>query len=225
VAVPEYQQTSAIWSRGILQHEFGVDARDVEWFMERTPDMSHGGSTGFTPPEGVRLNRIPPTTNIGEMLVKGEVDATLLYLTNTNLVDRSSIDISRVPEVQYLFPDPIAEGKRFYAKTGIYPINHTVVVRRELLEKHPWIALNLYSAFLNAKNDVTRRARAAMGPWLEVDALGDQAEKGFSADPLAYGVKAARPVLETVAQYLQEQGLTDRRVGLEEVFAKTTLDV
>ena len=225
VAVPEYQQTSAIWSRGILQHEFGVDARDVEWFMERTPDMSHGGSTGFTPPEGVRLNRIPPTTNIGEMLVKGEVDATLLYLTNTNLVDRSSIDISKVPEVQYLFPDPIAEGKRFYAKTGIYPINHTVVVRRELLEKHPWIALNLYSAFLNAKNDVTRRARAAMGPWLEVGALGDQAEKGFSADPLAYGVKAARPVLETVAQYLQEQGLTNRRVGLEEVFAKTTMDV
>jgi 4,5-dihydroxyphthalate decarboxylase len=100
-----------------------------------------------------------------------------------------------------------------------------VVVRRELLEKHPWIALNLYSAFLNAKNDVTRRARAAMGPWLEVGALGEQAEKGFNADPLAYGVKAARPVLETVAQYLQEQGLTDRRVGLEEVFAKTTLDV
>ena len=225
VAVPEYQQTSAIWSRGILQHEFGVDARDVEWFMERTPDMSHGGSTGFTPPEGVRLNRIPPTTNIGEMLVKGEVDATLLYLTNTNLVDRSSIDISRVPEVQYLFPDPIAEGKRFYAKTGIYPINHTVVVRHELLEKHPWIALNLYSAFLNAKNDVTRRARAAMAPWLEVGALGEQAEQGFGADPLAYGVKAARPVLETVAQYLQEQGLTDRRVSIDEVFAKTTLDV
>ena len=225
VAVPEYQQTSAIWSRGILQHEFGVDARDIEWFMERTPDMSHGGSTGFTPPEGVRLNRIPPTTNIGEMLVKGDLDATLLYLTNTNLVDRSSIDISRVPDVQHLFADPIEEGKRFYAKTGIYPINHTVVVRRSLLEKHPWIALNLYSAFLNAKNDVTRRAKAAMAPWLEVGALGPEAEKGFNADPLAYGVKAARPVLETVAQYLQEQGLTDRRVALEEVFAKTTLDV
>ncbi len=225
VAVPEYQQTSAIWSRGILHHEFGVDARDIEWFMERTPDMSHGGSTGFTPPPGVRLNRIPPTTNIGEMLVKGELDATLLYLTNNNLVDRSSIDISRAPEVQYMFPDPIAEGKRFYGKTGIYPINHTLVVRRSLLEKHPWIALNLYSAFLNAKNDVTRRAKAAMAPWIEVGALGEQAEQGFSADPLAYGVKAARPVLETVAQYLQEQGLTDRRVALEEVFAKTTLDV
>ena len=225
VAVPEYQQTSAIWSRGILQHEFGVDARDVEWFMERTPDMSHGGSTGFTPPPGVRLNRIPPTTNIGEMLAKGELDATLLYLTNTNLVDRSKIDISRVPEVQPLFADPTAEGQRYFAKTGIYPINHTVVVRRELLEKHPWIALNLYSAFLNAKTDVTRRAKSALTPWLETGAFGPDGEKGFNADPLAYGVKAARPVLETVAQYLQEQGLTEGRVAINDVFAKSTLDI
>jgi 4,5-dihydroxyphthalate decarboxylase len=225
VAVPEYQQTSAIWSRGILQHEFGVDARDVEWFMERTPDMSHGGSTGFTPPEGVRLNRIPPSTNIGEMMARGELDATLLYLTNTNLVDRSTVDLSKVPEVGYLFPDVQAEGQRYYRKTGIYPINHTLVVKRELLDKHPWLALNLYSAFLRAKTEVTRRAHQALGPWLEVGALGPEAEAGFKADPLAYGVKAARPVLDTVAQYLHEQGLTDRRVAVDEVFAKTTLDV
>lgn len=225
VAVPEYQQTSAIWSRGILQHEFGVDPRDVEWFMERTPDMSHGGATGFSAPEGVRLNRIPPSTNIGELLSGGDVDATLLYLTNTNLVDRSRIDISRVPQVQHLFADPVAEGRRYYAKTGIYPINHTVVVRRELLEKHPWLALNLYSGFLDAKSFVAQRAREALVPWLETGALGEAADGGLMADPLAYGVRAARPVLETIAQYLQEQGLTERRVAIEDVFAKTVLDV
>ena len=225
VAVPEYQQTSAIWSRGILQQEFGVDQRDIEWFMERTPDMSHGGSTGFTPPPGVKLNRIPPTTNIGEMLVKGEVDATLLYLTNTNLVDRSKIDMDREPSVRPLFADGGAEGRRFYAKTGIYPINHTVVMRRDLYEKHPWIALNLYSAFVRAKEHGLTAAREALAPWLEVGALGPDAEKGFRADPLAYGVKGARPVLETIARYLEEQGLTDKRVPIEDVFAKTTLDV
>ena len=225
VAVPEYQQTSAIWSRGILQHEFGVDQRDIEWFMERTPDMSHGGSTGFTPPPGVRLNRIPPTTNIGEMLVKGELDATLLYLTNTNLVDRSKIDIEREPSVRPMFADGAAEGRRYYAKTGIYPINHTVVVRRELLEKHPWIALNIYSAFVRAKEKSLKDARKALQPWREVGALGPDAEKGFGADPLAYGVKGARPVLEMISQFLQEQGLTDRRVAVDEVFAKSTLDV
>src|SRR5712692_2703838 len=89
VGVPEYQQTAAIWGRGVLQHEFGVNAREIEWFMERTPDKSHGGATGFSPPSGVKLNYIPPSTNIGEMLVRGELDATLLYLTHKNLVDRS----------------------------------------------------------------------------------------------------------------------------------------
>src|SRR5436190_17182948 len=74
VGVPEYQQTAAIWSRGILQHEFGVNPRDIEWFMERNPDMSHGGSTGFKPPEGVRLNYIPPTSSIGDMMARGELD-------------------------------------------------------------------------------------------------------------------------------------------------------
>ena len=225
VAVPEYQQTSAIWSRGIFKDEFGVDPRDVEWFMERTPDMSHGGSTGFTPPPGVRLNRIPATTNIGEMLVKGEVDATLLYLTNTNLVDRSTIDISREPKVRPLFSDALAEGHRYYAKTGIYPINHTVVVRRDLLEKQPWLALNIYGAFLRAKEGQTKRAREILDCWVETGAFGSEPEKPFRADPLAYGVKAARPVLETIARYLHEQGLTDRVVGLGEVFAKSTMDV
>ena len=69
IGVPEYQQTWAIWSRGALQHEFGVHAREIEWFMERNPDKSHGGATGFKPPEGVRVNQIPPTTNMGEMLL------------------------------------------------------------------------------------------------------------------------------------------------------------
>src|ERR1700758_844626 len=67
VGVPEYQQTAAIWGRGVLQHEFGVHAKDIEWFMERTPDLSHGGATAFKPPAGVTVNQIPATTNIGEM--------------------------------------------------------------------------------------------------------------------------------------------------------------
>src|SRR5262249_38720181 len=147
VGVPEYQQTAAIWSRGILEHEFGVHAREMEWFMERNPDKSHGGSTGFTPPPGVRLQYIPPTTDIGEMLIKGELDATLLYFGRRNLVDRSSVDYTSDPRIQPLF-DPAVEGPRYFGKTGLFPINHTVVARRSLLEKHPWLALNLFSAFV-----------------------------------------------------------------------------
>jgi 4,5-dihydroxyphthalate decarboxylase len=224
IGVPEYQQTWAIWSRGILQHEFGVHAREIEWFMERNPDKSHGGATGFAAPAGVRVNQIPPQTNIGEMLLRGELDGALHYLVDRNLVDRSTVDISAVTRT--LFTDPAAEGRRYYAKTGLFPINHTVVVRRSLLERHPWIALNLYSAFVAAKDEIGRSGQSYLHWYFETGLLDEQAKRTLAGhDPLAYGFKAARPVLETIAQYVHEQGLSARKVELKEIFAPSTLDV
>lgn len=225
IGVPEYQQTAALWSRGILQHEFGVTARDIEWYMERGPEKSHGGATGFVPPEGVRLNQIPASTNIGEMLVKGELDATLLYLNNRNLVDRSTIDLDAADGIEPLFRDRLAETTRYFKKTGIYPINHTVVMKRELYEKHPWIALNLFHAFVAAKKDVERESAENLQSYLETGLVNVAARDGFSADPKAYGVRASRAVLETISQYVHEQGLSSRRVGVDELFASSTLDI
>lgn len=225
VGVPEYQQTAALWSRGILQHEFGVHAREIEWFMERGADKSHGNATGFKPPEGVRLNQIPPSTNIGEMLASGELDATLLYLNSRNLVDRSTIDLDSVDSVAPLFRDKEAETRRYYAKTGIYPINHTVVIRRELHEQHPWIALNLYHAFMAAKQEVERECAAHLRSYIETGLVERSVDAALRSDPKAYGIKASRPVIETISDYVYEQGLTDRRVAVEELFAASTLDV
>ena len=125
--------------------------KDNTWFMERLPEQSHGGATGFTPPPGVEFHYIPPTTNMGEMMVNGELDATLLYLNRTNLIDRSRADLERRDDIRTLFPDPDAEANRYYTKTGMFPINHTLVVRRSLLEREPWIARSLYDAFARAK--------------------------------------------------------------------------
>lgn len=225
VGVPEFQQTAAIWGRGVLESEFGVYPRDMEFFMERGADKSHGGATGFKPPAGVTVHQIPASTNIGEMLVRGELDATLLYLTHRNLVDRSRIDLSADPRVRPLFPDRAAEGRRYYAKTGIYPINHTVVIRRSLLEQHPWIALNLYAAFAAARTQVLRAGHAALASHFETGAIGDDVRKALAADPMAYGLKATRKVLETIAAYVHAQGLTDRPVKIEELFAPATLDL
>jgi 4,5-dihydroxyphthalate decarboxylase len=225
VGVPEYQQTAAIWCRGVLEHEFGVRPADIEWFMERSPDMSHGGATGFKPPPGVRLNRIPPATNIGEMLVRGELDATLLYLTDRNLVDRSKIDLATVPDIVPLFPDADAEGARYYRKTGIYQINHTVVVRRALLERYPWIALNLYSAFVAAKDEVARYGHSMLQAFFETGSISADVKRVLARDPMAYGLKASRPVIETIAQYVHEQGLAERRIKPEDIFAPSTLDL
>lgn len=224
VGVPEYQQTAAIWGRGVLQHEFGVHPRDIEWFMERTPDTSHGGATGFRPPPGVTVNQIPPTTNIGEMMVKGELDATLLYLTNPNLVDRSRINLAADNRFRPLF-DRAAEAKRYFAKTGIYQINHGMVIRRSIFEKYPWAALNIYNAFVEARAEVIRARDTSLHRHFEPGLIGDDIRRVLTTDPMAYGVKGSRKVLETITQYVHEQGLASRRVGLEEIFAPSTLDL
>jgi len=224
VGVPEYQQTSALWSRGILQHEFGVHPGEVDWYMERNPHKSHGGATGFVPPPGVRLHQIPESTNIGRMLQAGELDATLLYLGRQNLVDRSTIDLSADPKIVPLFADAQAESRRYFAKTGLYPINHAVVVKRELLARHPWLALNLYNAFAAAKAQVQNVARNALRPYIDAGLMPADAAQALDGDPRPYGFRSARPVLETIAQYVHEQGLAQRRLPVEELFAPSTLD-
>src|SRR4026209_29689 len=130
VAVPEYQQTGALWIRGALQHEFGVAPKDMEFWMERPPSKSHGGATGFKPPSGVTVNQVPPDKSLGSMMASGEVDAVMFYLVDPNLIDRSTIDLHNHPEIKPLFTDSVAEGVRYYRKTGLYPINHGMVMKR-----------------------------------------------------------------------------------------------
>jgi 4,5-dihydroxyphthalate decarboxylase len=192
--------------------------------MERTPETSHGGSTGFKPPEGVTVQRIPLSTNIGEMMVKGELDATLLYLTHANLVDRSRIDLSKDDRFRLLF-DRKVEGPRYFGKTGIYQINHGMVIRRSIHERYPWAALNIYNAFVQARAEVLRARDTALHRHYEPGLIGDDVRKALATDPMVYGVKANRHVLETITQYVHEQGLSQRRVALEEMFAPSTMDL
>ena len=104
VGVPEYQQTAALWARGVLQHEFGVAPKDMEFWMERPPSHSHGGATGFVPPPGVTVNRIPLDKNIGSMMLAGELDAVLFYLVDPNLIDRSTATSRVIPTSRPCFP-------------------------------------------------------------------------------------------------------------------------
>jgi len=221
VGVPEYQQSAALWTRGALEHEFGVHARDMEWWMERVPSHSHRGAVGFTPPAGVTIRQVPAEKNLGTMMLAGEIDATVHYLANANLVDRSRIDLWNHPEIRWLFADPLAEGVRYYRKTGLLPINHGMVVKRSLAERHPWIVLNVLKAFERA-NDIAERERLEHAQYHI--AAGLLAPEAVRTQLVKHGVKANRLVLETAAQYSQEQGLTPRRVRLEELFAPSALD-
>jgi 4,5-dihydroxyphthalate decarboxylase len=225
VGVPEYQQTAAIWTRGVLQHEFGVHAKDMTWWMERNDDKSHGHSSGFKAPPGVTITPVPLNTNLGDMLLKGEIDGIVHYIANNNLVDRSRADVTADPQIKYLFDDREAESARYFKKTGIFPINHCVVMKRSVYEQHPWIALNLYSGFLAAMEQVRKDSLAWMATYYEMGLVDRDVRKVVTKTPMPYGVKAARPVLETVTQYVHEQGLCERRVAVEELFAPNTLDL
>jgi len=221
VGVPEYQQTAALWTRGALEHEFGVSARDMEWWMERVPTHSHRGAVGFEPPAGVTIKQVPPEKNLGAMIVAGEIDAIVHYIANPNLVDRSRLDLAREPSVRPLFADPVAEGVRYYKKTGLLPINHGMVAKRSLVEQHPWIVLNVLKAFERA-NEIAERERLEHAQYHV--ATGLAAADAVRTQLVKHGVKANRLVLETAAQYSQEQGLTPRRVRLEELFAPSALE-
>src|SRR2546425_1008486 len=224
VGVPEYQQTAALWTRGVLEHEFGVAPKDMQFWMERNPEHSHGGATEFKAPSDVTIHQIPIGKDIGSMMLSGELHATLLYIVNQNLVDRSSADLWNHPQIRFLFPDPRAEGIRYYNKTGLYPINHCVAIKREIAARHPWAILNLYKAFERANAIANEQRMEHIDYYIETGRIAPEAKKALTVPLVEYGIKANRRVLETAAQYSVEQGLTPRLLKLAEVFAPSTME-
>lgn len=194
VGVLEYQQTAAVWIRGVLEHEFGVAPQEMSWFMERRPDASHGGATGFKPPAGIRLQHVAAESNLAAMLMAGELDAIMFYPDEIDHIDSRSSADRKTMTARTLFADPAAEAERYFAKTGVKPINHGVVVRRSLLPNDA-LTSGLYAALIASK---------AASP---------------DRDFFPYGIDANAKTLETLTQYLYEQGMTQRRVSVDELFA------
>jgi 4,5-dihydroxyphthalate decarboxylase len=232
IGVGEYQQTASLWVRGTLEHDFGVSQYKVHWFMERTEELSHGGATGFTPPKGISFQRIPPEKSLASMLVNHELDVAAVnraFSRETNLIDRSTHirgtggDWSKVKP---LFPDSGAEGTRFFKAHGFIPANHAYIVRGDIHRAHPWLAFNLYKAFLEAKEIAQERLAESIPSGLIFgrEYLA-QTRKIFGADPFPYGIGANRHMLETLVGYSVEQGLIPERTKPEDLFAPSTLDL
>ena len=163
--------------------------------------------------------------SIGSMLLSGKLDAALHYIAANNLVDRSKVNLDERADGHYLFPDRAAEGRRYFAKTGLYPINHGMVVRRSIVEKHPWVVLNIYRAFLEAKNKLARWGfRGRRGASRDRHPRAGSG-RGVEARSLSLRRRRQSHVLETIARYSNEQGLTPRVLSLEEIFPPATLSL
>ena len=221
--VPEYVQTSVVWARGILEDQFGVKPADLDWHMERSAERSLGGATQFQPPRDLRFSYLSESQSLDRMLLDGELDVLFHYITARNLVDRSRADLGSDPRVRTLFADPVAEGARYFAQTSIYPVNHCVVVRRSVVERYPWVALNIFDAFRAAAELVRSRSLETLGPYFAAGLVDRHLRDVLARDPWAYGIAAARPALDTLLRYLETQQLLARPVRIDELFAPSTL--
>jgi len=224
VGVPEYVQTAALWTRGVLASEFGVAPSDMTFFMERLPARSHAGAIGFTAPPGVTINQIPAEKSIASMLLAGELDACMAYNRNPGLIDRSDVDLANHPDIRPLFPDPAAEGIRYLEKTGIYPINHGMVVKRAVFERDPWVVLNILKAFGEANDITDAERREHVAYHVETGLMPANYRKPLATRIVQYGLKANRATLELAAKFSNQQGLTQRVMRLDELFAANALD-
>ena len=226
IGVPEYVQTAALWTRGVLENEFGIAPRDMTFFMERVPERSHAGAISFTAPPGVTINQIPPEKSIASMLLAGELDGYMAYFRkqSADMIDRSDVDLEHHPDIKPLFADPAAEAVRFYKKTGIYPINHGMVIKRTAYERNPWAVINILKAF-GAANDITDAERREHTAYhLETGLVPAEYRKPLGSRLVSFGLKANRATLELAAKYSHQQGLTQRVMTMEELFAPNALD-
>ncbi|MFT8243717.1 hypothetical protein [Roseomonas sp. BN140053] len=207
IGVKSFSVTAGLWMRGILEHEYGVPHRQVEWVAELDEDVS------FTPPEGLRLSRLPHDRSVEAMLAEGELDAVI----HSDLIKPF---VAGDPRVARLWPDYRAEEVRYYRKTGIFPIMHVLGLKREIVEQHPWVPINLQRAFEQAKTiGMQRMENPRLVPLAWYREEWEEQAAILGPDPWEYGLGARnRHALDTLAGYSHEQGLSRRRLPLEELF-------
>lgn len=220
VGNPEYQLTANVWIRGILADDYGVPVRSVTYYTGGAEDPGRPEKQALSLPPGIRVERIGPTQTLSGLLETGGIDA--MYAPRTPSPFRND---SRA--VTRLFPDFMAVERDYFRRTKIFPIMHTVVIRRELYESHRWIAQSLVKAFTAAQREAyddlrETAALKAMLPWLTAHIEETRREMG--PDYWPYGVENNRHTLETFLRYAFEQGLAKTVLQPEELFAAETLE-
>jgi 4,5-dihydroxyphthalate decarboxylase len=217
---PEYQMTAPVWIRGIMSDEYGVPAAGATYLSGGEEEPGRPEKLALDLPPEIRTQAIPANKTLSRMLECGEIDA--LYTARAPSTFRGGEG-----SVRRLFPDYLQVEREYFEKTGIFPIMHTVVIRRDIYEKNPWLAQSLYKAFVAAKRAAWEdlhemAALKTMLPWL-VQHVEDT-EKTMGTDFWPYGLEENEHVLETFLRYSHEQGLSKRQLSSRELFAPESLE-
>ncbi len=211
VGVPEWAQTAGIYVRGLLQHEYGVDLRAIDWVQAGVNAPGRKEKIALTLPPGLKLTPAPDKSLSG-MLASGEIDA--------------AVSAREPGNAKRLFEDYQPLELAYWRKTRIFPIMHVVVLRRETYERNRWLAMNLMQAFEIAKQRSLARAIELSVSHMPLPWVADSASRWrdlAGKDFWPYGVEPNRATLEAYLQYAFEQGVCRRRLAVEEVFAPETL--
>lgn len=228
VGVYRFRHTASVWIRGILQDNYGVPLDSVTYYsggLERAEEDESKfwglPSTGEKMAKsGIKINQIGESKTLSSMLENGEIDALYTARMPSTFTTGSK-------NIAYLFPDYVRSEMDYFSKTKIFPIMHTIVIRRDVYEANPWLAISLLKAFLEAKEMGYKAlyqtgALRYMLPWMTWEV--EESRKLMGKDYWPYGFRANYDTLNTFLRYSFEQGLSERKLRPEEVFAKETLD-
>lgn len=220
VGVPEWAQTAGIYARGFFVHQYGVPLSAVEWWQGGVNQPGRAEKVDLHLPRDVRLHRIADRT-LTQMLQAGDLDAVM-----TAHPPEPPAGAAAGPEIVRLFADAAAVEEDYWRATGIFPIMHVVAIKREIYNEYPWVAMNLYTAFDEARRRSVRRALDVMASRFPVPWMADYASRWrdlFGAEYFPYGLEANRVTLSAFCEYAYEQGVCRREVTPDELFVPEVL--
>ena len=220
VGVPEYQLTANVWARALLDDDYDVKPADIHWIRGGIEEAGRPEKLTIKLPPGVRLDNAPEGATISALLEGGEIDGFIAPRPPA-LVERGH------PDIGWLFPDPVAVAKDYFKRTGFFPIMHVVGIRRTLAERHPWLPGAVFKAFEQSKQvSLTKlsdtSATKVTLPFIE-EALKD-VRSLMGEDFWSYGVPQNRKVLDYFLGQHHAQGLSSRRVLVDELFHPATYE-
>lgn len=220
IGVPEYQLTAIVWARALLEDEHGIRPQDVHWIRGGIDTPGRPEKIKLELPANVRLENAPEGQTITKMLADGEIDAFIAPRPpGPEALDH--------PDVGWLYPDPTSAAKGFYGRTRVFPIMHVVGIRQELAKQHPWLPAAVSKAFSESKQkalDLLSDTSATKVTLPFVEEQIKAARDMMGPDYWSYGVANNRDTLETFLRHHHSQGLSARRLAIEEVFHPSTYE-
>jgi 4,5-dihydroxyphthalate decarboxylase len=220
IGLPEYQLSAHVWARAILQDDHGVHPEDVTWVRGGIETPGRPEKIALKLPPGVRLENAPEGTTISELLDRGEIDGFMAPRP-------PSAQALSNPAVGWLYDDPTAAAKDYFKRTGIFPIMHVVGVRKTLCEQHPWLPMAVFKAFNQAKGAALEALSDTSATKVTLPFVEEQlkaARETMGQDFWSYGVGANRATLDAFLRHHHAQGLSQKRMQIEEIFHPATYE-